>query len=169
MTDKEVPDEFQKVMKDFYKDILISFPEYKEKLGPNEVSFLMDQDDGFILFSYCKKIYPERFFDGLLDSCTVVRRQSYSDHYQFNSKDVADWVACIRSEKLDAIVTTAKDAVRIKPYTQELKGIALIVIPIEVRWHEKDAIEKFVDKWLESTIFATETAKEIDYNEVDIT
>ena len=39
MTDKEVPDEFQKVMKDFYRDILISFPEYKEKLGPNEVSF----------------------------------------------------------------------------------------------------------------------------------
>jgi tetraacyldisaccharide 4'-kinase len=106
--------------------------------------------------------YPERFFDGLLDSWTVVRRQSYSDHYKFNSKDVADWVACIRSERLEAIVTTAKDAIRIKPYTQELKGIPLIVIPIVVRWHEKEAIEKFVDKWLESTIFATETAKEID-------
>jgi len=102
--------------------------------------------------------YPERFFDGLLDSCTVVRRQSYSDHYKFNSEDVEDWVACIRSERLDAIVTTAKDAVRIKPYTQELKGIPLIVIPIEVRWHEKEALEKFVEEWLESTIFA----KEID-------
>jgi tetraacyldisaccharide 4'-kinase len=105
---------------------------------------------------------PERFFDELSDSCTVVKSQSYSDHYQFNSKDVADWVACIRSEKLDAIVTTAKDAVRIKPYTQELRGISLIVIPIEVKWHEKEAIEKLVDKWLESPIFANDTAKEIE-------
>ena len=61
MTEKEVPDEFQKVMKDFYRDILISFPEYKEKLGPNEVSFLMNQDDGLYYFHIVKK-YIRRDF-----------------------------------------------------------------------------------------------------------
>ena len=33
MTEKDVPEEFQKIMKDFYRDILTSFPEYKDKLG----------------------------------------------------------------------------------------------------------------------------------------
>jgi tetraacyldisaccharide 4'-kinase len=102
---------------------------------------------------------PERFIDELLNSWTVVRRQSYPDHYKFKSKDISDWVTCIRSEKLDAIVTTSKDAVRIKPYTKELKGIPLIVIPIEVKWHEKEALEKCVDKWLQSPIFAKEISE----------
>jgi len=102
---------------------------------------------------------PERFIDGLLDSWTVVRRQSYPDHYQFKSKDISDWVTCVRSEKLDGIVTTAKDAERIKPYTSALKGIPLVVIPIEVKWHKKEALEKRVDEWLQSTIFAKEIAK----------
>ena len=70
MTDK-VPLEFQKIMKDFYRDILTSFPEYKEKLGPNEVSFLTGEDDGYILFSYCKKVYPERFFDILYQNTDI--------------------------------------------------------------------------------------------------
>ena len=62
MTEK-VPEEFQKVMKDFYRDILTTFPECKEKLGPNEISFLTGETDGLILHEYCKKVYPERFFD----------------------------------------------------------------------------------------------------------
>ena len=101
---------------------------------------------------------PERFIDGLLDDWTVVRRQSYPDHYHFKHKDILDWVTCIRSEKLDGIVTTAKDAERIKPYTSALKGIPLIVIPIVVKWHKKEALEKHVDEWLQSTIFAQEIA-----------
>ena len=52
MTEKDVPEEFQKIMKDFYRDILTSFPEYKDKLGPAEINFLTGDDDGLILFSY---------------------------------------------------------------------------------------------------------------------
>ena len=58
-----IPEEFKKVVKDFYKDILTTFPECKDKLGPSEVSFLTDEGDPLILFEYCKKVYPERFFD----------------------------------------------------------------------------------------------------------
>ena len=61
--EENVPEEFCKVMKDFYRDVLTTFPEFKDKLGPNEISFLTDEDDGYILYSYCKKVYPERFFD----------------------------------------------------------------------------------------------------------
>ena len=72
MTEK-VPDEFKKVMKDFYKDILTSFPEYKEKLGENEINFLTETDDNnaSILFNYCQNLYPERFFDILYQNVEI--------------------------------------------------------------------------------------------------
>ena len=41
MTDT-IPEEFKKVVKDFYRDILTTFPECKEKLGPSEISFLTE-------------------------------------------------------------------------------------------------------------------------------
>ena len=72
MTEK-VPDEFKKVMKDFYKDILTRFPEYKEKLGENEINFLTETDDNnaSILFNYCRTLYPERFFDILYQNVDI--------------------------------------------------------------------------------------------------
>ena len=68
---ENVPEEFCKVMKDFYKDVLTTFPEFKDKLGPNEISFLTNEDDGYILYSYCKKVYPERFFDILYKNTEI--------------------------------------------------------------------------------------------------
>ena len=73
MTEK-IPDEFKKVIKDFYKDILTSFPEYKEKLTENEINFLTDTDDdnnASILFNYCRNLYPERFFDILYQNVEI--------------------------------------------------------------------------------------------------
>ena len=34
-----VPEDFKKIMKDFYTDILTTFPEYKEKLNDNIIMF----------------------------------------------------------------------------------------------------------------------------------
>ena len=56
----EISDEFKNLIKDFIKDILLTFPEYKDKL---EVYDLENSKDIEILFNYCSKIYPERFFD----------------------------------------------------------------------------------------------------------
>ncbi|HIO16056.1 MAG TPA: tetraacyldisaccharide 4'-kinase [Flavobacteriales bacterium] len=100
---------------------------------------------------------PERFMDGLAKNWDVVRRQSYSDHYEFTAKDINNWVICINSENLEGIVTTAKDAVRIKPFMDALKGVRLVIIPLSVKWHDSEAIENWVDEWLESPIFATST------------
>ena len=60
---KIVPDDFKKIMKDFYSDVLTSFPEYKDKLSSDVISFLTNDDEPVDLFYYCVNIYPERFFD----------------------------------------------------------------------------------------------------------
>ena len=54
--------EFQKVIKDLSEDILLTFPEYKESYT-NDLNNLDDDECIKNLFEYCKKVYPERFFD----------------------------------------------------------------------------------------------------------
>ena len=58
-----VPNEFQKVIKDFYKDILLVFPEMKYKLSDETIEFLQEKNEGIEIFNHCLKVYPERFFD----------------------------------------------------------------------------------------------------------
>ena len=97
---------------------------------------------------------PERFMDRLAKEYSVVRRETYSDHYEYTEKDVQGWLASIRNEKLDSIVTTSKDAVRIRPLIEKHPEIVLKSICIEVVWHNEGAVEAWVDEWLESPIFA---------------
>ena len=62
-TKKDIPEEFTKIVKDFYKDILLVFPEVKYHLEDSTIEFLQGKKDANELFQYCTKIYPERFFD----------------------------------------------------------------------------------------------------------
>ena len=63
LTEIMVPKEFQKVVKDFYKDILLVFPEMKYKLSDETIEFLQEKNEGIHVFNHCLKTYPERFFD----------------------------------------------------------------------------------------------------------
>ena len=94
MTDT-IPEEFKKVVKDFYRDILTTFPECKEKLGPSEISFLTEEGDALILYSYCKKVYPERFFDILMNTDIFNNDEiiQYSPNIEFKNlwkEDISD-------------------------------------------------------------------------------
>jgi hypothetical protein len=69
-----VPEEFQKIIKDFINDILITFPEYEHiilKWWAKDFSSLSEEDQNakmHFLFQHCLKVYPERFFDILYQS-----------------------------------------------------------------------------------------------------
>ncbi len=103
MTEKDVPDEFQKVTKDFYRDILTTFPEYKDKLGPNEIEFLQGNDDGLILFSYCKKVYPERFFDILYKNTDMFSDNEINTKFLPNIEFADIWKEDISEATRDVI------------------------------------------------------------------
>ena len=102
MTEK-VPEEFQKVMKDFYRDILTTFPECKEKLGPNEISFLTGETDGLILREYCKKVYPERFFDILYKNIEMFENKEINTKFLPNIDFKILWKEDI-SEKTRGVI-----------------------------------------------------------------
>ena len=58
--------ELKQILKDFIKDILITFPEYENKLHPGLFAIHHNQDNDNAIeevIEHCKQIYPERFFD----------------------------------------------------------------------------------------------------------
>jgi hypothetical protein len=68
---KQIPDEFKKIIFEFLSDISNTFPEYKSTLGlflgSNGINISSSESDAQkvvdILYEYCSKVYPERFFD----------------------------------------------------------------------------------------------------------
>ena len=62
-----IPDEFKKVIFDFVADISNTFPEYQDTLrlflGESSAESADSSKVVSILYEYCSKVYPERFFD----------------------------------------------------------------------------------------------------------
>ena len=70
-----VPAKFQTIIRDFTKDLTITFPEYSilwrkwttEDIAPREIEKL---------FKYCTEVYPERFFDILYQNDEMFKEDS---------------------------------------------------------------------------------------------
>lgn len=80
----EIPAEFIKITKDFYTDILSTFPEYKDHVEP----FLNDVNSNNIdtevvreTFNYCKSFYPTRFFDLLYNNEDIFKKDDISTEF----------------------------------------------------------------------------------------
>ena len=104
----------------------------------------------------CGIAQPKVFIEELHKEWDVKSIDTYPDHHSFSKQEIAGWVRIIQDHKLDAIVTTSKDAVRIIPYIKAYPQITLVAIPIKVEWADEEAINKWVEEWLESPIFATQ-------------
>jgi len=91
-----VPEEFKKVIKDFVRDLLITFPEYEPFIGKwwkeeKHFNHIVHQDDRHqayekaleksitLLFSFCQKKFPPRFFDILYQNEDIFKEDSDID------------------------------------------------------------------------------------------
>ena len=97
---KQIPDEFKKVIFEFLADISNTFPEYKSTLSlfldsngintSNAESKSESESDSDaqkvvqILYEYCSKVYPERFFDILYKNEKIFDLNS-SDYSNVNT------------------------------------------------------------------------------------
>lgn len=76
--EEPVPEEFQKIMKDFVRDILTTFPEYEpivKKWSPTTEEKMKS------LFKHCKNVFPERFMDILYQN-----NEMFSDDSSINTE-----------------------------------------------------------------------------------
>ena len=101
--DIKIPEEFEKIVKDFYKDILLVFPEYKDKLGDDVVKFLTSEGNSLHLFEYCCKVYPERFFDILYKNEEIFQDDLCNTHFLPNIDFKQLWSEDISKKTRDTI------------------------------------------------------------------
>jgi len=85
--ERNIPEEFTKIVKDFVSDILITFPEYQpiidkwwkpqdfsqmeDEEARNEAVCLDAQQKMQSLFDHCVRVFPERFFDILYQKTEI--------------------------------------------------------------------------------------------------
>ena len=120
------------------------------------VSSKPSDTSGNAVLVVCGIAQPQNFIIEISKEWDVKFINTYPDHHHYSKKEIEGWVRIIEELKLDAIVTTSKDAVRITPYIKAYPQITLVAIPIKVEWAEEEAINNWVDEWLESPIFATQ-------------
>ena len=93
---KQISEEFKKVIFEFLGDISNTFPEYKSTLSlfldsngvklttsESETSETQKQKVINILYEYCSKVYPERFFDILYKNEKLFNKMEYNVNTHF--------------------------------------------------------------------------------------
>jgi hypothetical protein len=73
--EKKIPEEFQKIIKDFVGDILNTFPEY-EPIISNWWSKDVTEESVRFLFDHCLSVFPERFMDILYQNTDIFLQES---------------------------------------------------------------------------------------------
>lgn len=93
-----------------------------------------------ILFNGIANPYPLK--DYLRYLCRELITLDFPDHHEYKEKDIRlirqTWDKQFTRSKL--IVTTEKDAMRLinSPYLSHLKGLPVVYLPIEVKFHKQD-------------------------------
>lgn len=93
---KQIPEEFKKVIFEFLADISNTFPEYKNtlslfldsngvKLDSETVAESETQKVVAILYEYCSKVYPERFFDILYKNEKIFGSDNNGEYANVNT------------------------------------------------------------------------------------
>jgi|688.fasta_scaffold324609_1 hypothetical protein len=76
-TKVQIPSDFKKIIVDMTKDILVSFPEQKNNMNVNLHNLIFEDDVDKLdyslkyVFTFCKTVYPKRFFDILYQTVDV--------------------------------------------------------------------------------------------------
>jgi hypothetical protein len=73
----DIPEEFAKIIDDFTRDILITFPEYSDSISKWWNTNTNDKkEQSSLVFKHCIKIFPERFFDILYKNTDIFSETS---------------------------------------------------------------------------------------------
>lgn len=69
---EKLKSDFSKILLDFCKDLLNTFPEIQDNMNEDLVKVLNGDQEGFTnVYAYCKQVFPERFFDILYQNVEI--------------------------------------------------------------------------------------------------
>ena len=82
---KDFKNDFKKIVIDFCKDLLNTFPELKSTLNENINILLTSEDNNadelLFVYNYCKSIFPERFFDILYQNTEIFNDDNINTYF----------------------------------------------------------------------------------------
>ena len=98
--------------------------------------------------------YPDRFFDDLeAAGFTVARTMTFRDHHPFSRRDVEQITRQARANRVDLVLTTEKDLMRLLPH--QPMAVPLAWVPLIV--HVEPAVD--FRTWLEERLSVARTRK----------
>lgn len=132
-------------VRDVSEEIADLAPDAPVFTGHNHIIRLASLDGGSELpmntpsFAFCGLGNPDNFFTRLRhDEINVTDTKAFPDHHVYQQKDVSEIETLARTSCSEALLTTAKDAVKLS----ELKcEIPLYVVEIEMKIDDADAFE----------------------------
>jgi tetraacyldisaccharide 4'-kinase len=80
---------------------------------------------------------------------TIVDERCFPDHHRYTTRDITRLVAESRSERVDAFVTTEKDAVKLAAIP-EAAGLPILVVCIAIAFESDGSV--ILQQMLESTL-----------------
>lgn len=91
-----------------------------------------------------------RSFEEFVQSNYRVKlKKIYPDHYRYTSSDIGEMIAVLNSQNINKIITTEKDATKLRQFAAEFMDIEVFYLPIKITFlHDSD---KFFDE-LEKSI-----------------
>ena len=100
---------------------------------------------GHTAIALCGIARPESF-QRSLEWCGVNVKKyfNFSDHHKFTHNEVEQVLRSFNAHKTNFIITTEKDAVRLKQFETILKQIPIVVLTMEVVIHQNEAWKKFI-------------------------
>lgn len=91
---------------------------------------------------------PIQFEEHLARHCRVTRHFAYPDHQPFEAGHFQDWSAALEAPvdsgpAPEAIITTEKDAERIRPFA-EAQGLPILVLRLKIHWWDEVALRELL-------------------------
>ena len=93
---------------------------------------------------------PGRALEGAKQHAELVAHAFYPDHHVFTQADVTHWLAWMKEARISSLVTTEKDAVRLRPFEHALKGVDVWVLPLTLVWHTEARVQAFLETWTQT-------------------
>jgi tetraacyldisaccharide 4'-kinase len=88
---------------------------------------------------------PYTFYQILQERTIIKKKYEYRDHYQYTEADLNEWLIYCQENGITQILTTEKDAVKMKDFKDILDKakVAILVLPIQITMAENEMVDFF--------------------------
>lgn len=93
---------------------------------------------------------PARVAESAKHHASIAGHAFYPDHHAFTAKDIVRWRTWMTEAGTQSLLTTEKDAVRLRAHRDLLAGIHVWVLPLQVVWHSGATCQAFLESWTQT-------------------